>query len=167
MDDGTTARLGPHHYVMTTTTAAAGNVMRHLDFVSQCVAPKLDVRFASVTEHWAQFAVAGPNSRELLNGLLDAPIDDGTFPFMACSPVTVAGVAGRLFRISFSGEHAYEVAVPSRYGERYAYGHIVEGGRHLFVSSGIGTAILPVRFLTPPELVVITLTPTGAAKQTS
>ena len=57
--------------------------------------------------------------------------------------------------------------VPSRYGERYAYGHIVEGGRHLFVSSGIGTAILPVRFLTPPELVVITLTPTGAAKQTS
>ncbi|TMM55099.1 sarcosine oxidase subunit alpha family protein [Sulfitobacter sabulilitoris] len=117
MDDGTTARLGPHHYVMTTTTAAAGNVMRHLDFVSQCVAPKLDLRFTSVTEHWAQFAVAGPNSRELLNGLLDAPIDDGTFPFMACGPVTVAGVAGRLFRISFSGEHAYEVAVPSRYGE--------------------------------------------------
>ena len=49
--------------------------------------------------------------------------------------------------------------VPSIYGDRYAYGHIVEDGRHLFVSSGIGTTGLPVRFLTPPELVVITLTP--------
>lgn len=57
--------------------------------------------------------------------------------------------------------------VPSRYGQRYAYGHIIEEGRHLFVSSGIGTAILPVRFLTPPELVVITLTPAGPTKQTS
>lgn len=62
--------------------------------------------------------------------------------------------------------------VPSRFGERFAYGHIVEEGRHLFVSSGIGNAILPVRFLTPPELVVITLTPAtltskAAAKQTS
>jgi len=57
--------------------------------------------------------------------------------------------------------------VPSRFGDRYAYGHIVEEGRHLFVSAGIGTAILPLRFLTPPELVVITLTPAPAAKQTS
>ena len=47
--------------------------------------------------------------------------------------------------------------VPSRFGERYAYGHIVEGGRNLYVSSGIGTAILPVRFLTPPDVVVIDL----------
>lgn len=57
--------------------------------------------------------------------------------------------------------------VPSRYGQRYAYGHIVEDGRHLFVSAGIGNAILPVRFLTPPELVVITLTPAAATKQSS
>lgn len=57
--------------------------------------------------------------------------------------------------------------VPSRYGQRYAYGHIVEDGRHLFVSSGIGNAILPVRFLTPPELVVITLTPGTSADHTS
>ena len=72
--------------------------------------------FTSVTEHWAQFAVAGPKSRELLNGLLDHPIDDESWPFMACGPVTVLGVQGRLFRISFSGEHAYEIAVPARYG---------------------------------------------------
>jgi predicted MPP superfamily phosphohydrolase len=47
--------------------------------------------------------------------------------------------------------------VPSRYGERYVHGHIVEGGRHLYVSSGLGTSGLPVRFLRPPEVVSLTL----------
>ncbi|WP_299610450.1 sarcosine oxidase subunit alpha family protein [uncultured Tateyamaria sp.] len=117
MDDGTTARLGPNHYVMTTTTAAAGQVMRHLEFVTQALHPNWDVRIMSVTEQWAQFAVAGPKSRELLNGLLDDPIDNDTWPFMACGPVDVQGVKGRLFRISFSGEHAYEIAVPARFGD--------------------------------------------------
>ncbi|GAW33984.1 aminomethyltransferase [Roseovarius sp. A-2] len=116
MDDGTCARLGERHYLMTTTTAAAGQVMRHLEFVAQVLRPGWDVRMVSVTEQWAQFAVAGPQARDLLNGLLDAPIDDAGFPFMACGPVRVGGVAGRLFRISFSGEHAYEIAVPARYG---------------------------------------------------
>ena len=55
--------------------------------------------------------------------------------------------------------------VPSVYGDRYAYGHIVEYGQHLIVSGGIGTAILPIRFLTPPELVVVTLTPGTEAQQ--
>ncbi|WP_306047437.1 sarcosine oxidase subunit alpha family protein [Nioella sp. MMSF_3534] len=117
MDDGTTARLGETHYVMTTTTAAAGEVMKHLDFVQQCLRPDLSVRFISVTEQWAQFSVVGPKSRDLLNGLLDAPIDNDSFPYMGCGEVSVMGVKGRLFRISFSGEHAYEIAVPSRYGD--------------------------------------------------
>jgi uncharacterized protein len=47
--------------------------------------------------------------------------------------------------------------LPSRFGERYARGHIVEHGRHLFVSSGLGTSGLPVRLLAPPEVVVLTL----------
>ena len=47
--------------------------------------------------------------------------------------------------------------VPSGYGERFAIGHVVEGGRHLFVSPGLGTSILPVRFGVPPEVSVITL----------
>ncbi|MCF6445131.1 sarcosine oxidase subunit alpha family protein [Nereida sp. MMG025] len=117
MDDGTTARMGENHYVMTTTTAAAGQVMKHLEFVAQCLKPEMDVRFISVTEQWAQFAVAGPKARDLLNLVLDAAIDDETMPYMSCADVQVAGVGGRLFRISFSGEHAYEVAVPARYGD--------------------------------------------------
>ena len=117
MDDGTTARLGETHFAMTTTTAAAGEVMKHLEFVRQALRPDLDVKLISATEQWAQFAVAGPKSRDLLNDILDAPIDNETFPFMACGEVAIGGVKGRLFRISFSGEHAYEVAVPSRYGD--------------------------------------------------
>lgn len=116
MDDGTCARLGERHFVLTTTTAAAGQVMRHLEFVAQVLRPVWDVRIVSVTEQWAQFAVAGPQARALLNGMLDAPIDDAGFPYMACGKIRIEGVAARLFRISFSGEHAYEIAVPARYG---------------------------------------------------
>ena len=115
MDDGTTARLGPEHFLMTTTTAAAGQVMRHLDFVHQAYCPDWQVRFISVTESWAQFAVAGPLSRMLLDAVLDERLGD--FPFMSCGPVSVEGVAARLFRISFSGEAGYEIAVPTAYGE--------------------------------------------------
>ncbi len=117
MDDGTCARLGERHFVVTTTTAAAGAVLKHLEFVAQALRPDLDVAFSSVTEHWAQFSVAGPRARDLVNTVLDQPVSNETFPYMACGPVMVSGVAGRLFRISFSGEHAYEVAVPARHGE--------------------------------------------------
>tara|TARA_R110002167_G_scaffold303911_1_gene508121 strand:- start:57621 stop:60515 length:2895 start_codon:yes stop_codon:yes gene_type:complete len=116
LDDGTTARLGENHYVMTTTTAAAGLVMRHLEFILQVLRPDLDATVMSVTEHWAQFAVAGPKSRDVINAMIEAPVDNDSFPYMSCGDVTLGGVKGRLFRISFSGEHAYEIAVPARYG---------------------------------------------------
>jgi methylglutamate dehydrogenase subunit C len=117
LDDGTTARLGPQHFVMTTTTAAAAQVMRHLDFVHQGLVPGMNLRMISVTEQWAQFAVAGPRARELIDTVLDDRLEPGELPFMACGPRRVAGVEGRLFRISFSGEQGYEIAVPARYGE--------------------------------------------------
>ncbi len=119
MDDGTTARLGDRHFVMTTTTANAVSVFRHLEFCRQCLWPELDVHLISATEQWAQFAVAGPNARRLLENIVDAPFDisNEAFPFMACAELSVCqGKPARLFRISFSGELAYEVAVPARYG---------------------------------------------------
>lgn len=119
MDDGTTARMGENHFVMTTTTANAVSVFRHMEFCRQCLWPGLDVQLISATEQWAQFAVAGPNSRKLLENVVDAdyPIDNESFPFMGCSDVTVFdGTPARLFRISFSGELAFEIAVPTRYG---------------------------------------------------
>jgi predicted MPP superfamily phosphohydrolase len=47
--------------------------------------------------------------------------------------------------------------VPSEFGERYAAGHVVEGNHHLFVTTGVGTSIIPVRFRVPPEIVFLTL----------
>ena len=114
LDDGTTARLGDQHYLMTTTTAAAGLVMRHLDFVHQAFCADWDVRFVSVTESWAQFAVAGPKARALLGTLLGSVPD---LPFMGVTDVALGSVKARLFRISFSGEEGYEIAVPTRHGE--------------------------------------------------
>jgi len=52
--------------------------------------------------------------------------------------------------------------MPSRFGERYARGHKVEGGRHLFVTSGLGTTGWPVRLLAPPEIVILRLRPAAA-----
>ena len=51
--------------------------------------------------------------------------------------------------------------VPSRFGQRYAFGHVVERGRHLFVRGGVGTSIIPVRFRVPPEVVILNLEPGG------
>ena len=59
-DDGTTSRLAEDHYVMTTTTANAARVMAHMEFCHQALWPDLDVHYVSVTEQWAQMAVAGP-----------------------------------------------------------------------------------------------------------
>lgn len=119
MDDGTTARLAEHHFVMTTTTANAVSVFRHMEFCRQCLWPDLDVHLISTTEQWAQFSVAGPNARRLLEKVVDPEFDisNEAFPFMACGNIAIcSGVRARLFRISFSGELAYEVAVPARYG---------------------------------------------------
>ena len=118
-DDGTTARFSETHFVMTTTTANAVVVYRNLEFVRQCLMPELDVHLISTTDSWAQFAVAGPNSRNLLQKLVDKPkdISNEKFSFMACKELTVCGgIQARLFRISFSGELAYEIAVPTQYG---------------------------------------------------
>jgi methylglutamate dehydrogenase subunit C len=116
-DDGTTARMATHEYVMTTTTANAVTVFRHLEFCRQCLWPDMDVQLISTTEAWAQFSVAGPNARKLLQKVVDQDISDAAFPYMGAGNITVGGLRARLFRISFSGELAYEIAVPTRYGD--------------------------------------------------
>lgn len=78
-----------------------------------------------------------------------------SFPRLALAPtLTLAGhTHGGQVWLPLLGRRV----VPSDYGERYAYGHVVENGRHLFVTSGVGTSILPVRFLVPPEIALLTL----------
>ena len=118
MDDGTTARLAADHYFMTTTTANAGKVTQHLEFCHQVLWPELDVQMISVTEQWSQYAVAGPQARLVLQKLVDRDISNEAFPFLAVADITIThGIPARLLRISFSGELAYELAVPARYGD--------------------------------------------------
>jgi heterotetrameric sarcosine oxidase alpha subunit len=113
LDDGTVTRIGERHYVMTTTTANAGRVLAHLEYLLQTVWPELQVRVASVTDQYGQIAVAGPRSRELLGRVLAIDVDNAALPFLASATATIAGARVRLFRISYSGELAYEIAVPA------------------------------------------------------
>ena len=121
-DDGTISRLGEDHFLMTTTTANAARVMTHIEFCHQALWPELDVTYTSVTEQWAQMAIAGPKSRATLQKIVDdLTLDDETCPYLAAKEIGVlGGVPARLFRISFSGEHAYELAVPADYGSKVA-----------------------------------------------
>src|SRR5680860_844255 len=133
MDDGTTARLAEDHYFMTTTTANAVKVMQHLEFCQQALWPELDVQTVSVTEQWAQYAVAGPNARHVIAALLDPgqDISNDACPYMACGSFTVCGgTKARLYRLSFSGELAYEIGVPARFGDAMIRAILAAGADH-------------------------------------
>ncbi|WP_292475329.1 sarcosine oxidase subunit alpha family protein, partial [Mesorhizobium sp.] len=129
-DDGTTSRLAEDHYFLTTTTAKAGLVMQHLEFCRQVLFPELDVQLTSVSDQWAQFSIAGPKTRDLLKEIVD-PAEDLSnegFPFMGAREVKLrGGIKARLFRISFSGEMAFEISVPARYGEALARNLMIAG----------------------------------------
>ena len=140
MDDGTTARLAPEHYVMTTTTANAAKVYQHLEFCLQVLWPELDVSIASVSEQWAQIALAGPKARDVLARVVDAGTDvsNERLPFMGAIEATVmGGVKARLFRVSFSGELGYEIAVPARHGAALAQALMTAGASFGITPYGI------------------------------
>jgi heterotetrameric sarcosine oxidase alpha subunit len=118
MDDGTTTRLGEDRYFLTTTTVNAAKVMQHIDYARQVLWPELDVQATSVTEQWATYAVAGPSSRRLLQAMLpELDLSDAVLPYMGALEFTWNGRTGRLFRLSFSGELAYEISVGAGLGD--------------------------------------------------
>ncbi|PMS21994.1 sarcosine oxidase subunit alpha [Trinickia dabaoshanensis] len=116
-DDGVTVRLGEQHYLMSTTTGGAARVLTWLERWLQTEWPDMKVRLTSVTDHFATFAVVGPNSRKVLRKVCrDIDFANEAFPFMSFREGTVAEVPARIMRISFSGELAYEVNVPANAG---------------------------------------------------
>jgi methylglutamate dehydrogenase subunit C len=113
-DDGTTSRLGAEHFLVTTTTANSAAALEHMEFHLQSVCRDLDVVLTDVCDQWAQFAVAGPRAREVVAAVVPGlDLSNAAFPFMAVAAAPIAGIPGRLFRISFSGELAFELAVPA------------------------------------------------------
>ena len=138
-DDGTTSRLADDHYVMTTTTANAARVMSHIEFCHQVHWPELDVQYVSVTEQWAQMAIAGPKARATLQKVVDKlSLNSETVPYLAAKQITImGGIEARLFRISFSGEHAYELAVPADFGGAVARSIMQAGAEFGIVPYGV------------------------------
>ncbi len=120
MDDGTTSRLGPAHYLMTTTTVNAVKVMQHLEQLLQVDWPELEVHVASVTEQWAAAALSGPRARDVLARIVDIDVSDAALPFLGVGAGNVRAarmhVPARLFRMSYSGELAYELHVSADHG---------------------------------------------------
>ncbi len=118
MDDGTTTRLAEDHFYVTTTTVNAAKIMQHIDFARQVLWPELDVQATSVTEQWATYAVAGPQSRAALQSLLPhVDLSNEAMPYMGATEFVWEGYPARIFRLSFSGELAYEISVPARLGD--------------------------------------------------
>jgi len=130
-DDGTTTRISENHFHMTTTTAQAVNVLAHLEYYLQVIWPELDVNVLSTTEQWAGAALAGPNSRNLLGKLFpEIDVSNEGIPFMGYKEADLFGVPARIFRISFSGELAYEINVESGYGI-FMWEKIMELGKEM------------------------------------
>jgi heterotetrameric sarcosine oxidase alpha subunit len=131
-DDGTTSRLDATHYLMTTTTANAAAIMQTIERLLQIDWPDLDVYATSVTEQWAAAALSGPKARQVLAALVDIDVGNDAFPFLAagaCHVRTPAGtIPGRLFRMSYSGELAYEIHVPADRG-RAMWEAVLDAGK--------------------------------------
>jgi sarcosine oxidase subunit alpha len=132
-DDGTTWRLSENRYLMTTTTANGGLVYQHLEMLLSIAWPELRVSLASLTDQWAGVAVAGPNSRVLLErALAETDVSDAALPFMGVRPGRIGDFEVLIARLSFSGELAYEVYCGSDYAPAL-WTRLLDAGKHLAV----------------------------------
>ncbi|MGF1552845.1 MAG: sarcosine oxidase subunit alpha family protein [Paracoccaceae bacterium] len=116
-DDGVVARLSEDRFLCHTTTGGSDRVAAHLEEWLQTEWWDLRVHTLNVTEQWAQVAVAGPEARRVLErASTDIDLSAAALPFMAWTEGRLAGCPARVFRISFSGELGFEVAVPASHG---------------------------------------------------
>ena len=116
-DDGVTTRLADNRFLMTTTTGGAANVMNWLEEWLQTEWPDMKVYCTSVTEQWATVAVCGPYARHVVGALTEYDkLGPRDFPFMTMREMDIAGIPARVYRISFTGELAFEINVARRHG---------------------------------------------------
>jgi sarcosine oxidase subunit alpha len=137
IDDGVTTRLGPNHFLMTTTTGNAARVLAWIEEWLQCEFTAWRVYCTSVTEQWATVALAGPNARRLLAELaVDINLAPEAFPHMSVRSGHVAGIPARVFRVSFTGELSYEINVPASYGLALWTACMTAGARYGIIPFG-------------------------------
>jgi len=112
LDDGVTFRLGEQRWLMTTSTAHADAVHRHLEQLLQVDRPDWLVTVTPVTSQWANATLCGPRAREVLASAgCDIDLANQAFPFMSLRRGTVAGLPARVCRVSFTGELSFEINV--------------------------------------------------------
>lgn len=115
-DDGVAARLSDDTWLVHTTTGGADRMHAHFEDWLQTEWWDWQVYTANVTEQWAQVAVVGPKAREVLERLGGMDLSAEALPFMGWAEGQIAGIPARVYRISFSGELSFEVAVPANRG---------------------------------------------------
>ena len=117
-DDGVTTRLSENHYIMTTTTGGAANVLGKLEDYLQTEWPELDVYLTSVTDHYATASVCGPNSKKIISKIIpNLDLSDENFPHMSFKNAKIGNIKCRVMRISFTGEQSYEINIQANYGK--------------------------------------------------
>ena len=116
-DDGVVARLDEETFLCHTTSGGADSVHAHMEEWLQTEWWDWKVHVANLTEQYAQIAVVGPNARKVLEKLgSDIDLSGEALTFMGWTEGKIGGFDARVFRISFSGELSYEIAVPAGQG---------------------------------------------------
>lgn len=119
MDDGVVVRMAEDTWLCHTTTGGAEHIHAHMEDWLQCEWWDWQVYVANVTEQYAQIAVVGPNARKLLRKLGGMNVSAEALPFMQWAEGKIGDFDARVFRISFSGELSYEIAVPAGQGAAF------------------------------------------------
>jgi sarcosine oxidase subunit alpha len=118
-DDGVVARIDEDTWLCHTTSGGADRIHAWMEDWLQCEWWDWQVYTANVTEQYAQVAVVGPNARKLLQVLGGMDVSKEALPFMQWADGTLGGFPVRVYRISFSGELSYEIAVPASHGAAF------------------------------------------------
>jgi sarcosine oxidase, subunit alpha len=118
-DDGVVARIDAETFLCHTTSGGADRIHGWMEDWLQCEWWDWQVYVANVTEQYAQVAVVGPNARKLLESLGGMDVSKDALPFMQWADGTLGGFPVRVYRISFSGELSYEIAVPASHGAAF------------------------------------------------
>jgi len=116
-DDGVVARLSDDTFLCHTTSGGSDRIHAWMEEWLQTEWWDWQVYTANVTEQYAQIGIVGPKARQVLEGMgTDVDLSADALPFMAFTEGNIAGIKARPYRISFSGELSYEVAVPASQG---------------------------------------------------
>ncbi len=141
-DDGVVARLAPERYLLSPSSSHTQGVLAMLERWHQTEWPQLRVAFHDITAAWATFVLAGPAARAVLAPFTDIPLADDALPHMAVAEGRIRGIAGRIARVSFSGERSYEVSVPAGYGLALWQALLAAGAPHEITPYGVETSSL-------------------------